>query len=49
VRTRPETKRIGGRRMRQKDIGNLKESMKTKLSEKGSFNDTGNLVIAALN
>jgi hypothetical protein len=49
VRTRPETERIGGRKMRQEDIGNLKKSTKSQIIGERSFNGAGNFVIAALN
>jgi hypothetical protein len=48
-RTRPEIERIGGRRMRQEDIGSLKKSTKSQIIGERSFNGAGNFVIAALN
>jgi hypothetical protein len=46
---RPKTERIGGRRMRQQDIGSLRKSKKAKIIGKGSFNSVRNLIITALN
>jgi hypothetical protein len=46
---RPKIEIIGGRRMRQEDIGSLKKSTKAKIIEERSFNSMGNLVITALN
>jgi hypothetical protein len=46
---RPKIERIGGRRMRQEDIGSLRKSTKAKIIRKGSFNSMRNLIITALN